>query len=409
MPLFSKHKRRARWPVLVALVLVGALGVLLAGFLLVRLSNLDGSGLSELRLFVTPSLPRERAIHDIPANRWVKLQQDTRADWHRQRHGGAVYDSLRGRLMLFGSDTHGLDWDNRIHVFDPDLRAWDHLREESAPSSYRRDAERRAIAGDAEPMPWAMHTYDMLIYDAARDDLVVAARPDHTPTMREMPPDTRYPPWRYDIGKDRWQMLDDQVSEVPRFFAGAAAYDVRRDTLVVYASGIWEMGPSRDRWVLASGESPHQIHQAIEYDTRRGIIAVFGNHRPTNAVWIYTPGPAPGAAGTWEQRQPSGDVPPPGQTLPVAYDTQRAVFLLIVDDPPGVQGRARAARTYVYDPAGNRYTELPDANLDVVGMNYNLVYDSKRGVFLLVTAGRRLAPVVWVLRLVFPAASDGPG
>jgi hypothetical protein len=37
--------------------------------------------------------------------------------------------------------------------------------------------------------------------------------------------------------------------------------------------------------------------------------------------------------------------------------------------------------------------------MPALGMNYNLVYDSRRKVFLLVTGGWQTPPVVWVLRL----------
>lgn len=49
----------------------------------------------------------------LPSNQWVKLHEqkpDDATHFRRQAHGGSCFDSKRGRLILFGSDTHGRDW-----------------------------------------------------------------------------------------------------------------------------------------------------------------------------------------------------------------------------------------------------------------------------------------------------------
>ena len=46
---------------------------------------------------------------ELPARRWVKIHQQAPGDvvtFVRQKHGGSAYDSRRGQLVLFGSDTH---------------------------------------------------------------------------------------------------------------------------------------------------------------------------------------------------------------------------------------------------------------------------------------------------------------
>ena len=59
--------------------------------------------------------------------------------------------------------------------------------------------------------------------------------------------------------------------------------------------------------------------------------------------------------------------------------------------------------TCVYDPETNRQTRLPDAKIppleEPYNMNFNMVYDARHGVFLLVTGSWRAPPVVWALRL----------
>jgi hypothetical protein len=52
------------------------------------------------------------SLRDQPANRWVLFYEDGSGNWTRQGHAGLTYDSHRGVLMVFGSDTHGENWDN---------------------------------------------------------------------------------------------------------------------------------------------------------------------------------------------------------------------------------------------------------------------------------------------------------
>ncbi len=392
-------RRTWRRRLLLSCLVAGALFGALAIFARQRLPLGSDSAREYLQL-LKRDLPASRAVADIPANTWVKLHQPWELDWRRQSHAGAAYDSARGLLLMFGSNTHGLNWDNEVHVFDPDARRWQSPYPASSPDSYRLDEKDRAIAGDDELRPWAMHTYDTVVYDAGRDALVVLARPDHNPKRKEFRGRARHLSWRYDLQSGSWDTLDENVPDhTPRFFAMSAAYDSQRDTLVVYGGGVWEMGPARDAWQRASPEFHHHIHHSLEYDPVRGLFAVFGDHRKTTKVWIYRPGPRAGDPGSWEEREPGGDVPPASQTLPVAYDPTQQLFLLCVDRVAPRGPGSGVADTYVYDVDSNRYRRLPMASVERLDMNYDMIYDSRRGVFLLVTGDWRTPPTVWALRL----------
>jgi len=214
-----------------------------------------------------------------------------------------------------------------------------------------------------------------------------------------MPKGTLFPVWAFDLETARWRIVQNDAEPPPGFFAKSATYDARRDTFVAYLHGIWEMGPARDRWQRATAENHHSLHHSIEYDSTRGLFGVFGDYKNTDLVWLYTPGLEPGTPGQWEKREPAGERPPPSQSFPVAFDSRAGVFLLVVDVEKARGASRGEARTYVYDIERNRYLVLPLAGLNAVGMNYNMVYDSRRGVFLLVTGDWRLPPIVWVLRL----------
>lgn len=333
----------------------------------------------------------------LPPNQWVVFHKDETLEWRRQGHAGGAYDTRRGTLLLFGSNSHGDDWDNSVHEFDPATRQWTTHYPPAHPSSYRGDERGYRVAGPADqPQPWAMHTYDAVIYDPSLDALVVASVTAHTTLPQPIPEAKRDPLWIYDLTERRWRIFDGKGDPVPVVFASAAAYDAGRDTLVVYGGngsgivGLFELGPDRQQWHQVA-PAHHEIHFNMEYDSRRGTLAVFGNYGNTNTVWTYRPHPTPGKAGRWEKHVPEGECPP-GQAFPAAFDSRAGVFLLV---PRGV--------TCVYDPDANRYTVLPDAKIPPLegeyNMNYHMFYDERHGVFLVVTGGWRAAPVVWALRL----------
>lgn len=346
---------------------------------------------------------------NLQPNLWVEVHKPAASDWSRQAHAGLAYDSKRGTLLIFGSNTHGLDWDNSVHEFDPRAERWVTHYPEAPQASYRADPLGRSVAGGLPPQPWATHTYAGLTYDPQRDGLVVTAQPDHNPIVKKVPEARIHPTWFYSQEHHRWQMLPDTSAPSPRFFGAAAAYDERRGVVVAYRHGIWELLPqgSGTAWVRVSKENHHQLHYSLVFDSRRGNFAAFGDYKNSNEVWVYTPGPHPGAAGRWEQRTPGGDVAPASQAFPVAFDRDQGVFLLVPANTTSEtldngRQRHRPGKTnssFVYDPDANRYIRLPEADLPALGMNFMMAYDPRHKVFLLVTGKALEAPSVWALKL----------
>lgn len=348
----------------------------------------------------------------LKPNAWTLLSQSTQASWRRQAHAGIAYDSKRGTLLVFGSNTHGLDWDNAVHEFDPVTERWETHYAPAPKTSYRADAAGRAIAGTGRLLPWAMHTYDNIVYDPRLDAVVVSARPEHNPIRKTLPAVKIHPTWIYDLTTRRWRIFENRGEPYPKFFAAASAYDAGRDVIAAYRWGMWEIGPERDVWKRATREHHHQIHHTMEYDVRHRKLVVFGDYHNRSGVWVYTPGARAGDAGTWEKKTPKGNSCPPGQHFPVAYDTEHGVFLLVADNTvyteEDARGRrkktasARTSSTIVYDLGSNRCTRLPAADLQPLGMNYMMVYDRRHKVFLLVTGDHTRPAAVWALRLDWP-------
>ncbi len=354
--------------------------------------------------------PAERLNADLlglKPNTWHKFHQPKTLDWRRQAHAGIAYDSRRGTLLVFGSDTHGRNWDNSVHEFDPVTARWSTHYPRAPKGSYRADPQGRAIAGTGQLLPWSMHTYDNVVYDPALDAVVVTGLPEHNPIKQQVPKAKTHPTWIYDLKSREWSMLASRDGKYPKFFAAASAYDSHRDVVAAYKWGMWELGPKRERWRKATGESHHRIHYNMEYDSTRKVLAVFGDHSRTNDVWIYRPAAKPGGKGQWEKRTPGGDPFPRDQHFPVAFDSHRGMFLLLPDNTRYVEddnGRtrrrpARSSSTFVYDPERNHYTRLPDADMPRLKMNYMMVYDPRHRAFLLVTGDHRAPPTVWALKL----------
>lgn len=345
-------------------------------------------------------------LRNLPANRWVKYHEEKPRHWSRQGHAGMTFDSRRGSLLIFGSDTHGENWDNAVHEFSPALKRWETHQAAADPKTYRVDEAGRPIAGRDVLQPWAMHTYDAIEYHPQLDALVVMSTTEHTPVPRGVAGRTAQPTWLYDLSTRRWSTFPNNGKPAPSFFGGSSAYDDRRQSLIGYRGAIWEMDTTAGEWRRAAG-GHHQLHHTMVYAPPRGAAYVFGDYRPTNDIWSYHPGAAIGAPGRWEKHEPGGDPCPPYDIAPVAYDASQDLFVLVIDEKPRAaasNGKASTAATYLYDPEANTCTRVPGADLEPVGMNFMMTWDSHNRVVFLVTGDHSGVVTVWALR---PARHDG--
>jgi len=337
------------------------------------------------------------ALRNQPANTWVRYWQGYMGDGRFQGHAGSAYDSKRGTILVFGSDTHNEDWDNVVHEFNPAEKHWTSHYVSAPSSTYHADMAGRAVAGEQGDYPWAMHAYDAIVYDPVQDALVVTSMPLHNPIRSQVPEANIHPTWIYDLKAHTWRIFANRGNTAPTFFGAAAAYDESRDVIVAYKGSVWELGPERSEWLQAGRGVGHQLHHTMDYDSWRSKVFVFGNHRPTSEVWSYTPGGTAGSAGDWEKHVPGGDSPPPFTTTPVAFDRKQGMFLLVADNPP--LKNSRSASTYAYDPEKDVYHKLVGADLPPVGMNYMMLWHQDYGVFFLITGKPGGKVVVWTLRL----------
>jgi len=356
----------------------------------------------------TGARERDGRLADLTPGRWHEIHRQAPGDaevFVRQAHAGSAFDSRRGRIVLFGSDTHGRDWTNSPLSFDVARRLWRRAYRDDPPSSYRVAPEGHPVAGPEGDRPWAMHTFGAVTYDAAHDRLVVASYPEHlTPgrftdaMARVWPGIRRHPTWLFDLAAERWRPLS---SEPVHFFPYATAYDSHRATVVGYRrDGVYELalGESEPAWRRVADASRGGYHTSAVYDTRRRVVVVVGDHRLGDEVVVYDPA-------TRRDRVPPtpGRRPPPFQHAPTAWHESRGLVVVLVDErrPGGAPGRSDVrAATWLYDPGRDAWSRLDGAELaGPVGMNYNLHHDPLHDVLLLVTGHAGAPTSVWALRL----------
>jgi hypothetical protein len=342
---------------------------------------------SELTL--PPGRQRNPRLLDLVSNKWIKLHQAD-GNWRRSAHAGSAYDLRRGQLLVFGSDTHGSNWDNAVHAYDPFEEHWTHSYPPAPKLSYRKDERGVNIAGEIERQPWAMHSFDAIVYDPSNDTLIVMGIPAHNP-IRKKVRGGYDPTWVYDLESNIWRDRLLPKGKQPRVFAGASAYDSNRDVIVAYpggsGGGIWELGIDRAKWRKVAG-SHHKIHHNMVFAPDLGLFVVFGDFKGTSEIWAYAPASRPGIRGTWQKRNPAGNCPAL-ESAPAAYDPQNRLFLVI----------AKKIYTCVYDYRTNQLTRLNVNTPNVGKMNYMMQYDPYHGVFLLVTGDWRAPPEIWGFRL----------
>ena len=240
-------------------------------------------------------------LRQLPANTWVEVASE-RPGWTRQGHAGLAFDSKRGTLLIFGSDTHGENWDNSVHEFSPLTMRWTTHYRESRPQTYRVDANGSAVAGENGALPWAMHTYDNLVYSARLDALVMTSRPDHTPAPASGTAQLRgQPTWIYRLESRQWEAVLGPSSARPSFFAAGSTYDPASGEVAAYQHGtLWWFEPATRSWRRAPGK--HQtdlgLHFMMLTDTARHQLVLFGS--PSGVVWVYPVPPSPVRPSQWQ-------------------------------------------------------------------------------------------------------------
>lgn len=353
-----------------------------------------------------PAYRLNPALLDLPKGRWIKIHQQRFGEivnFRRQKHGGSAFDSRRGRLVLFGSDTHGRNWINSPLFFYLERLAWRRLYPNDPLSTYAVTAEGLPVAGPEGDHPWAMHTFGAVTYDPAADAIVVSSYPGHmvpgrfTSILEPLWPRVqRHPTWVLHLESGQWEPL---AGESVHFFPYATAFDARRGVVVGYRNdGVYELLLATGQWrKLVKGGLLGWGTNAV-YDSRNEALVVFGSHEERNDVVVYE------AATDRHQTMPTPGPRPAGANyVPMAYHPDIGRTVAIIDR--ALAGGTRSggnmrAQTWLYDLAEDAWTLVEGAALPFgVGMNYNLEFDPGHRLLLLVTDPPGELVAVWALRL----------
>ena len=209
---------------------------------------------------ISAELKQNETLLNLKPNTWVKLHEQKKGDavrFMRQAHGGSCFDSKRGQLILFGSNTHSKDWKNSPFIYDPLKNEWARVYPDDKPSTYKVNEKGLPVAGEKGDHPWATHTFGALVYDAKRDEVVVACYPGHMRpnkwgrAVKHLWPNVKqHPTWVFKLETQTWEALP---CKAVHFFPNSAAYDSNRGVVIGHKpSGIWELGGEKREWTATA-------------------------------------------------------------------------------------------------------------------------------------------------------------
>jgi tetratricopeptide (TPR) repeat protein len=342
------------------------------------------------------ALEYREQLQNWAVGQWAVLHTQTRQDgvfFFRQNHAGSAFDAKRGRLVLFGSDTHdygdimGRNWSNAVYFFDPALGVWTESYPKDDVSTYTVNDRGLPVAGAAGDHPWAMHTYGALAYDSQLDQLVVASYPAHeepgkfTFLLQKIWPHVkRHPTWLYEPASNRWTALD---APAESFFQNTIAYDSDRSVIVGYKdTGVFELSGSPRAWHRIFDKGLLGPDNNMVYDAKHKAMVVFGGVPLSNDIAIYEP------ATRRHQIMPTpGPRPPKYRFAPMAFHARLGKIVVLVERRGSQEqyDRGGTTETWLYDLGSDSWQQVGTATLDYgIYRNYNLQYDPDHDLLLLV-------------------------
>ena len=208
----------------------------------------------------TPKLWLNPCLLALPVGKWTMIHQQKKGQavrFYRQEHGGSAFDTRRGRIVLFGSDTHTVRtnkvWINGPLLFDVAKLRWQRFYQDDPVATYSVNKRGIPVAGYGGDHPWAMHTYGAVEYDAMRDEIVVSSHPQHLAPGRFTNAFTqlwrrirRHPTWILSFRTNRWRVLPTRSRS---FFLYSTTYDTNRRAVIGYREdGVFELGGRPRKW-----------------------------------------------------------------------------------------------------------------------------------------------------------------
>jgi len=336
-------------------------------------------------------------------NVWVKIHQQKKGDtltFQRQAHGGSCFDSKRGQLVLFGSNTHGKEFTNSPLLYDVFKNEWSRMYPNDAFETYTVTDVGLPVCGANADHPWAIHTFGTVNFDASRDEMVVACFDDHlvpgrfTSAFKTLWPQIKLKPtWTFNFEKKKWTPLP---CEGVSFFPHSTAYDSDRKVIIGYLGGkIYELDGEPREWKQMAKGGAFGWHNNCAYDAKNKALVIFGSNENSNDVGVYV------TANKEYKKMPTiGERPPKDQHNPMEYHPEIEKIVVLVDRTKAKDAAENdSTETWLYDLKKDEWSQIKTATLPFAcGMNYNMEYDPNNNALLLVTETSG-GTSVWALKL----------
>jgi len=232
--------------------------------------------------------------------------------------GAMVYDSARGKIILFGGSVDGTSTTGDTWVFDPNTSIWTEVTPATSPPP---------------------RFYHRMVYDSARDRVVLFGGYDGNGLD-----DT----WEYDPGANTWTESVVAAPSPRRFFA--MAYDSVREVTVVHGgqdsallnlSDTWEWNGTAWSFRTNTGPQARAFH-AMAFDVARNKSVLFGGFDSAAGIfddtWLWN-------GTTWTEVALTGTRPEGNFWHVMAYDSIRNVVV----STTGNQTISSDVRTYEWD------------------------------------------------------------
>lgn len=342
-------------------------------------------------------------LKKIEENTWVKIHQQKRGDavyFQRQAHGGSCFDSKRGQLVLFGSNTHGKEFTNSPLLFDVVKNEWYRAYPNDAFETYTVTDAGLPVCGANADHPWASHTFGAVNYDASRDEMIVACFDDHlvpgrfTNKFQELWPKIKIKPtWSYNLENKKWAPLP---CVGVSFFPHSTTYDSDQKVIVGYQAGkIYELSGEPRDWKLLAKGGAFGWHNNCAYDSKNKAFIIFGSNENSNDIGAYLT-----TSKEYKKMPTTGLRPPKDQHNPMEYNPEIGKTVVLVDRTKAKDGEEKdSTETWLYDLLKDEWSQIKNATLPFsCGMNYNMEYDPNNKVLLLVSENAE-GTNVWALKL----------
>lgn len=224
-------------------------------------------------------------LRDIPDNTWVQLAVQGDSTAPGQGHCNITVDCDSQRVFLYGSDTHGSNY-NETWYFNLRDFTWHQLYPQDPTTVFRKVTSPVLPADKYWPVcstatgvhPMASHTFDGMRYVPGKSAVLMFENCPHNGNpVTVLGAGAVGTSWILDTKTLQWKLLTNAISPEPGIIGKIGVMPDGSRTIGC-ADGTYEFNWADSTWVLltTTGPGPTTYHNAIEYDTYQGKFVVYG-------------------------------------------------------------------------------------------------------------------------------------